>query len=68
MGAKEILVHSGFLVGNATRTRPLANPKLALEDNIKWVVNILDGRAWTGLVWFGIWRAVVNTVMNVGVP
>ena len=29
-------------------------PRLKWEDNIKWILMKLDGKAWTGLFWLSI--------------
>jgi hypothetical protein len=51
--------------------RPLERPRHRGEDNIKTDLQAVEwvGRAWTGLVWFGIETGAVpfESVMNFGV-
>jgi hypothetical protein len=44
--------------------RQLGRPKHRWEDNIGMDLREIGGRVWTGF----IWRALVNTVMNLRVP
>jgi hypothetical protein len=60
-----------ILVGQLNRKRPLGRPRRKWVDNIK-----IDLReiGWNGIDWLHLaqgmeqWRALVNTVMNLGVP
>jgi hypothetical protein len=53
----------GVLVGRPESKRPLGKPRLRWEDNIKMDLREIgiDGASW-------IWRAFVNTVINLRVP
>jgi hypothetical protein len=53
-----------FLVGKPEVKRPLGRPRRRWVDNIK--MERQDGAVWTALIWLrlGMWRALVNTVMN----
>jgi hypothetical protein len=59
------------LVGKPEGRRPLGRPRRRWEDNIKWICERLDGG---GMDWINLaqdrdrWRALVNAVMNLGVP
>jgi hypothetical protein len=58
-------------VGKPKGKRPLGRPTCRWEDNVK--VDLRETR-WSGMDWIdlaqnrGQWRALVNTVMNLGVP
>jgi hypothetical protein len=60
-----------ILVGKPEGKRPLGRPRSRLMDNIE-----MDRRErrWYGMVWIDLaedkdqWRALVNTVMNLGIP
>jgi hypothetical protein len=60
-----------ILVGNPEGKRPLGRPRHSWEDNIKMD---LRGIGWGGMDWIDLaqdrdqWRALVNTVINLGVP
>jgi hypothetical protein len=60
-----------ILVGKPDGKRPLGRPRRRLVDNIKMV---LRGIGWGVMDWIDLaqnrdqWRALVNTVMNLGVP
>jgi hypothetical protein len=51
--------------------RPLGRPKRRWVDNIKMYLREIE---WGGMDWIDLahdrdqWRALVNTVMNLGVP
>jgi hypothetical protein len=60
-----------ILVGKPERKRPLGIPIRRWEDNIRMDIR---ERGWGGMNWIDLaqdrdqWRALVNTVMNFGVP
>jgi hypothetical protein len=60
-----------ILVGKPDGKRPLGRPRRRWEDNIKMDLNAIG---WGGMDWIDRvqdrdqWRAVVNTVMDLGVP
>jgi len=60
-----------ILVGNPVGKSPLGRPGSRWEDNIR--MDLAEVR-WEGVEWMRLaqdgdqWRAVVNTVMNLGVP
>jgi hypothetical protein len=59
------------LVGGPERKRPLGRPRRRLEDNIKMDLRDIgiDGANWIRLVQDRVlWRAFVNTVINLRVP
>jgi hypothetical protein len=64
-------VHTGFLMGKSERKRPLGRPRRRWEDTIKMHPQEVE---WVGIDWIGLpwdrdrWRALVNAVMNLGVP
>jgi len=61
----------GVLVGKPEGKRPLGRPRHRWEDNIKMDLQEVRCR---GMSWIelaqdrGRWRALVNAVMNLGVP
>jgi hypothetical protein len=63
----------GMHVGKPEGMRPLGRPRRRWVDNIKMVLK-RDRMGWCGLDWIDIaqdrshWRALVNTVLNLGVP
>jgi hypothetical protein len=60
-----------ILVGKPEGKKPLGKPKRRWEDNIK--INLRE-IGWGGMDWIDLaedrdlWRALVNTVMNLRVP
>jgi hypothetical protein len=58
------------LVGKAVRNRPLERPRYRWEDNIKMGLQEVRWGAWAGLCTQDRdrWWAVVNVMMNPGVP
>jgi hypothetical protein len=60
-----------ILVGNPEGNRPLGRPRRRRVDNIKMDLREIE---WDGVDWIYMaqnrdqWRAVVNTVLNHGVP
>ena len=59
------------LVGEPERKRPLGRPRCRWEDNIKMDFQEVEGGCgdWMELAQDrDRWRALVSTVMNVGVP
>jgi hypothetical protein len=60
-----------ILVGKPGGKRPLGRPRHRWVDNIK--MNLKE-TGWDGMDWIDLshdrdqWRALVNTVMNLGVP
>jgi hypothetical protein len=60
------------LVGKPDGKRPLGRPRRRWEDNIK--IDIQEVGFGGGMDWIGLaqdrgrWRALVNAVMNLGVP
>jgi hypothetical protein len=55
-----------ILVGKPEGRRPLGRPRRRWVDNIKMDLREIG---WDGMVWTGsIWRALVNTVMNLRIP
>jgi hypothetical protein len=58
-------------VGKPEGERPLGRPRRRWVDNIK--IDLLE-IGWGGVDWIGLaqdrdkWKALVNTVMNLGVP
>jgi hypothetical protein len=60
-----------ILIGKPEGNRPLERPRRRWEDNIKMG---LRGIGWGGMDWIDLardmdlWRALVNTVMNLRVP
>ena len=59
-----------FLVGKPEGKRPLGRPRRRWEDNIKMdLLEVGGGGDWMELAQNrDRWRALVNTVMNFGVP
>jgi hypothetical protein len=60
-----------ILVGKAEGKRPLGRPRRRRVDNIKMDLREIgwDGRDWIELAQdMDLWRALVNTVMNLRVP
>ena len=60
-----------FLVGKHEGKRPLGRPRCKWEDNIKMDLQEVGGGCgdWMELAQdTDRWRALVNTVMNLGVP
>jgi predicted small integral membrane protein len=61
----------GFLVGKPEGRRSLARPRLRWVDNIRMD---LVAVGWADLDWIGLaedrdrWRALANSVLNLGVP
>jgi len=58
-------------VGKHVGRRPLGRPRRRWEDNIKFDLQEVKGREWTGFIWLRIgteWWAAVNAVMNLRVP
>jgi hypothetical protein len=59
------------LVGKPEGRRPLGRPRRRWEDNIKMDLGEVG---WRGMDWINLvqgrdrWRALVNEVMNLGVP
>jgi hypothetical protein len=47
----------GFL-GKPEGKRPFGNPGVGGRIILKCIFMILDGRAWTGLIWLRIWTGV----------
>jgi hypothetical protein len=60
-----------ILVGKPEGKRPLGRPRRRWVDNIKMDLTEIG---WDGVDWIELtqdrdqWRALVNTVMNLGVP
>jgi hypothetical protein len=60
-----------ILVGKREGKRPLGTSGHRWEDNIKMDLRVIG---WGGIDWIGLaqdrdlWRALVNTVMNLRVP
>jgi hypothetical protein len=60
-----------ILVGKPEGKRPLGRPKRSWKDNIKMDLREIG---WGGVDWIDmaqdrdLWRAVVNTVLNLRVP
>jgi hypothetical protein len=60
-----------ILVGKPEEKRPLGRPRRRWVDNIKMDLREIG---WDGMDWIDLaqdrdqWRAVVNTVMNLGLP
>jgi hypothetical protein len=60
-----------ILVGKPEGKIPLGRPRRRWEDNIKMDLREIG---WGGMDWIDVaqdrdqWRALVNTVMNLGVP
>jgi hypothetical protein len=60
-----------ILVGKPEGKRPLGRPRCRWVDNIKMDLREIG---WNGMYWIELalgrdqWRALVNTVMNLGVP
>jgi hypothetical protein len=60
-----------ILVGKPEGKRPLGSPRHGWEDNIRMDLREIG---WGGLDWIDLgedrvqWRALVSTVMNLGVP
>jgi hypothetical protein len=60
-----------ILVGKPERNRPLGRPRRRWKDNIRTDLREI---VWEGVDWIRLaqdrdqWWAVVNTVMNLGVP
>jgi hypothetical protein len=60
-----------ILVGMPEGKRPLGRPRRRRVDNIKMDLREIE---WDGIDWIYLvqnrdqWRALVNTVMNLGVP
>jgi hypothetical protein len=42
------------LVGKSERKRPLGRPRHGWEDDIKWILEKLDGVVWSGFIWLRI--------------
>jgi hypothetical protein len=59
------------LVGRPEGRRPLGRPRCRWEDNIKLDLQVVE---YGGMDWIELaqdrdrWRALVNAVMNLGVP
>jgi hypothetical protein len=64
-------VHSGIVMGIPEGKRPLVNPRLRWEDNIKMDLQEVGCGA---MDWIDLtedrdrWRALVNAVINLGIP
>jgi len=59
------------LVGKPEGKRPLRRPRCRWEDNIKMDLQEKGGGSWTGFNVAedtGMWRALVNAVLNLRVP
>jgi hypothetical protein len=57
-----------LLVGKPERKRLLGRPRRRWVDNIKMDLGDIEWGLWTGLVWFRMWRTLVNVVMSFRVP
>jgi hypothetical protein len=64
-------VHVGYWWGKPEGKRPLGRPRRRWLDNIR--IDFREIR-WDGMDWIDLvqdrnkWRALVNTVMNTGIP
>jgi len=64
-------VHTGFWWGNVGERNHLEDLSLCGTIIMKLIPKKWHGEIWTGLHWLRIrtgWRALVNAVMNIGVP
>jgi hypothetical protein len=64
-------MHSGVVMGVPEGKRPLENPRRRWEDNIEMDLQEVGcgGMDWIDLSEYrDRWRALVNAVMNLGVP
>jgi len=64
-------VHTGFWCGNAGERHHMEDLSICETIIMKLILKKLFGEEWIGLHWLWIgtgWRALVNAVMNFGVP
>jgi hypothetical protein len=59
-----------ILVGKLEGKRPLGTPRCRWMNNIKWILETRrDGMYWIDLAQNrGLWKSLVNTVINLRVP
>ena len=56
--------------GGSGRRRELRRPMRRSEDNVQWMLNEDDRRAWIGFIWLDRYkrRNFVHTLMNFRIP